>query len=128
AALAYAATLVVANHHNYARPALGWAVLGVMAVWSAVTVVSYAVPSRRRLPLLVADVLVAVGAVLATLVVETSSRIDAGVPTLPAAWAAAAVLACAVAGGPLWGAVAAVAVAAADVIERGDVTQHTFNG
>jgi signal transduction histidine kinase len=99
-----------------------------MAGWTALTVVLYDVPSRRRLPLFAADVLVAAGAVLVTTVVDTTARIDAGAPTLPAAWAAAAVLACAVGGGALAGGVAAAVVAIADVVERGDLTEHTFNG
>lgn len=128
AALGYAAVLVGANHQNYAEPALGWALLGVMSGWTAVTVVAYATPGGRRPAVLAADVAVAAGLVLATLAVETSHRIDAGAPTLPAVWTAAAVLACAVAGGPLWGALAALVVAGADVLERGTMTEHTFNG
>src|SRR3954469_18240623 len=124
----YAGLLVGANHGNYARPALGWALLGVMAGWTAFTVVVYARPGGRRPAILAADVVVAAGLVLATLAVETSARIDAGAPTLPAVWSAAAVLACAVAGGPLWGTAAAVVVSVADLIERGGMTEHTFNG
>jgi len=116
------------NHSHYERPALGWALLGVMTVWTALTAVAYAQPVGRRWPLLVADVAVAVGMVLATLAVETAHRIDAGSPTLPAAWAAAPILACAVADGPRGGTLAALAVAAADVGERGSLTEHTFNG
>lgn len=128
AALGYAAVLVATNHPHYARPWLGWLLLGVMAAWTVLTVAAYAVPAGRRPALLVADVAVAAGLVLATLAVETSARIDAGSPTLPAVWTAAAVLACAVAGGPLWGAAAALVVSAADVVERGAMTEHTFNG
>lgn len=127
-ALAYAAVLIVSNHNDYRRPWLGWLLLAVMAAWSAVTVVAYARPAGRRPPVLAADVAVAVVLVLGTLAVETSRRIDEGAPTLPAVWVAAAVLACAVAGGPGWGTVAALAVSAADVIERGAMTEHTFNG
>ncbi len=127
-ALAYAAVLVAGNHDRYARPALGWALLGAMAAWTALTVGAYASPAGRRRAVLGADVAIAAGLVLATLAVETSARIDSGAPTLPAVWAAAPVLACAVAGGPVAGTLAALVVAAADVAERGDLTQHTFNG
>lgn len=128
AALGYAVVLVATNHTHYARPWLGWVLLGVMAAWTVVTVVAYAVPAGRRPVLLAADVAVAAGLVLATLAVETTHRIDTGTPTLPAVWTAAAVLACAVAGGPLWGGAAALVVSAADVVERGALTEHTFNG
>jgi signal transduction histidine kinase len=128
AALAYAAVLVVANHDRYARPGLGWLLLGVMAVWTVVVIALGRQPSSRIRWLYVADVGVAAGLVLATLAVETSTRIDGGAPTLPAAWAAGAVLACAVAAGWRGGGLAALAVSAADVIERGTLTEHTFNG
>jgi signal transduction histidine kinase len=73
-------------------------------------------------------VAVAAGMVLATLAVETGRRIDQGAPTLPVAWAAGAVLAGAVAAGWWGGGGAAVVVSAADLVERGAVTAHTFNG
>jgi signal transduction histidine kinase len=126
--LVYAAVLIAADHDHYARPNLGWTLLGVMAVWSAIATLVYATPIRRVGVVLVLDVAVAAGMVLATLAVDTDARIDAGAATLPAAWAAAAVLACAVQAGPWGGAIAGLAVSAADVVERGDVTSHTFNG
>src|SRR3954447_25771685 len=128
ATLVYAAALVIANHDHYARPALGWLLLAVMAVWTAVMVVAGRRPGGPRWPLLIADVAVASGLVLATLAVETSSRIDEGSSTLPAAWVAGAVLACAVAGGWWAGGAAAIVVSVADLVERGAVTAHTFNG
>jgi signal transduction histidine kinase len=126
--LVYAAVLIATDHDEYRRPDLGWALLAVMAIWTIVSSAGYAQPRRRVAVLLVADVAVAVGMVLATLAVQTEARIDAGAPTLPAAWAAASVMACAVFAGPWGGALAGVAVSAADIVERGDVTAHTFNG
>ncbi|HVV75884.1 MAG TPA: DUF5931 domain-containing protein [Mycobacteriales bacterium] len=126
--LVYAAVLVVSDHRQYQRPDLGWALLGVMAIWTIVATLGYASVSRHLEVLLVADVAIAVGMVLATLAVQTSERIDGGAATLPAAWAAACVLACAVAAGPWGGALAGASVSAADIAERGAVTAHTFNG
>jgi signal transduction histidine kinase len=128
AALAYAAVLVVANHDRYARPALGWLTLGLMAAWTVAVIALCQTTSGRSRWLFALDVAIAAGAVLATLAVETSGRIDHGAPTLPAAWAAGAVLASAVAGGWRGGGVAAVVVAAADIVERGQLTEQTFNG
>jgi signal transduction histidine kinase len=126
--LGYAAVLVASDDHEYRRAGLGWLLLAVMAIWTIVSSAGYAQHRRRVGVLLVADVAVAVGMVLATLAVQTTARIDAGAPTLPAAWAAASVMACAVFAGPWGGALAGVAVSAADIAERGDVTAHTFNG
>jgi signal transduction histidine kinase len=73
-------------------------------------------------------VAIAVGLVLATRAVESPERITAGAPTLPAAWAAAPVLACALWGGPWLGGLAGLAIGAADIVERGGLSEHTFNG
>jgi signal transduction histidine kinase len=128
AALVYAATLVIANHDHYARPWLGWLLLAAMSSWTAVMVDAGRRPGGPPRALLFADVAVAAALVLATTAVETSQRIDQGSSTLPAAWAAGAVLASAVAGGWRGGGAAAVVVSAADLVERGAVTAHTFNG
>lgn len=128
AALAYAAVLIVTNHDRYVRPWLGWLLLGLMAAWTFVVVALCRVPERRRAWLFVVDVAVSAAAVLGTLAVESSGRIDHGAPTLPTAWAAGAVLASAVAGGWRGGGLAALVVSAADLVERGRLTEQTFNG
>ncbi|HWA66326.1 MAG TPA: DUF5931 domain-containing protein [Mycobacteriales bacterium] len=127
--LIYAGVLMAADHRQYQRPALGWVLLAGMVGWSVAATAGYEhLTGRARASLLTADVAVAVGLVLAGLAVQTSARIDAGSPTLPAAWAAAPVMACAVFAGPVGGAVAGAAVSAADIAERGTLTAHTFNG
>src|SRR3954453_6909607 len=128
AALVYAAALVIANHEHYARPTLGWLLLAVMVAWTALMVVAGRRPVGPPRALLLAAVAVAAGVGLAPIPVETSQRIDQGSSTLPTAWAAGAVLACAVAGGWWAGGAAAIAVSVADLVERGAVTAHTFNG
>ncbi|TDC58507.1 sensor histidine kinase, partial [Actinomadura sp. GC306] len=91
-ALCYAAVLVAMNSGGYAHPLGGWAVLGVMAAWTAYSVRAFADPRRRGRPLLAADLAVAAGCLLATAWVETPANIAAGRPTLPVSWVAAAVL------------------------------------
>jgi signal transduction histidine kinase len=126
--LAYAALLIVRNDHAYAHPGAGLLVLAVMTAWSAVTVVAYRWPAGRSPWLLAADVGVAVTLVISTRWIDTPARINHGWPTLPVAWAAASVIACAVAGGRWWGLAAGIAVSAADVIERGTIlVTSTFN-
>lgn len=127
-ALIYAAVLVAHDHYGYRRPELGWILLAVMVVWTAAAIVAY--ERLRRWPpwLLGADLAIAVGMVLATLAVQTHHHIDAGAPTLPVALAAAPVFEAAVSGGPLGGGLAGAAVSIADIIERGAVSPHTFNG
>src|SRR6188768_476214 len=61
AALLYVTVLVVRNVGAYERPMLAWPVLALTAAWTVFTTYAYAVPARRRAPLLVADLLVTMG-------------------------------------------------------------------
>ena len=127
AALLYAAGSMIAYTDTYARPALGWVVLAGMAVWTVVSAVLYAREELRGWPLLVLDLALTVTAVLASVLVLTPARIEAGDPTLPVSWAASPVMAWAVWWGWAGGAVAAVVVGSAAVLERGGVAQATVN-
>src|SRR3954454_5411029 len=126
-ALVYAVAIAVADRDDYSRPWLAIALLVVMALWSVATTWWYA-GTRRLTAVLVVDLALACGLVLATLAVLPRSQIDAGAATLPGPWAAAAVLAWGVARGPLAGVTAAAVVGAADVVERGGFSQGTAYG
>ena len=125
--LAYAAVLIVRDHHGYARPAAGFVALAVMCAWTAITIAAYARPRGRQPWLICTDVTVAALLVLSTRLIDTPGRIAAGAPTIPVSWAAASVLACAVAGGPVAGLAGAVVISAADIAERGALPQTTFS-
>ena len=53
--------LVIRNVGAYERPVLAWPVLAVMAAWTVLTTYAFADPARRRLPLILADLLVTMG-------------------------------------------------------------------
>ncbi|WP_182904634.1 MacS family sensor histidine kinase [Microbispora sp. H13382] len=129
ASLAYAALLVL-RAGGYARPAVAWAVVGVMAAWTAVTLVLY--PAARRGPLLAADLLVTVGCLLATPFAQSRGDVLAGAMPITATWVAGPVLAYGVARGRRAGAVAAAAVSAADLWLRSaggiDLASFPVNG
>ena len=127
AALLYAAASMAAFSDGYARPALGWAVLVAMTVWTAAAAYLYADRRRRRWPLLVTDLLLTVAALLSSVAVLTEQAILDGDPTLTVSWAAAPVMAWAVWSGWLGGGGAAVVVGAAAVLERGGASQATAN-
>ncbi|WP_242901910.1 MacS family sensor histidine kinase [Actinomadura terrae] len=133
AALGYAAVVIAMNYDGYARPWGGWAVLAVMAAWTAYTVLAYRDQRRRGWPLLIADLAVAVGCVLATAWVERAENIADGRPTLPVSWVAAALLAWAVAGGRRVGLTAAAVLSAANLLVHalartsGGMNRTTFN-
>ncbi|MCD2192998.1 DUF5931 domain-containing protein [Actinomycetospora endophytica] len=105
-ALLYAVVNVVRDVGLYARPALGIAVLVLMALWTLVTSVAYLRGADRRLT--VVDLVLTVLATTSTLVVDDPARIGAGGPVITTVWSAGAVLAIAVAYGirPAIGAVA----------------------
>ena len=101
---------VVRDVGLYVRPALGVAVVCLMAVWTLVTSVAYLRGARR---LAVVDLVVTALTTTSTLVVDDPARIAAGGPVITTVWSAGAVLAVAIAYGirPAVGAVA-VSVAA----------------
>ena len=127
--LGYAAVIVFRDHGSYAHPAAGLAALAVMAGWTGVTVAVYRRPAGRTAWMLAADLAVAVALTLSTRWIDTAARVSAGVATIPTAWAAAPVLACAVAAGPWAGLGGALLIAAADFAEHPALSAGgTFNG
>jgi signal transduction histidine kinase len=107
--LGYAA-LVLATADGYARPGLGWAVIGVMAAWTVVTAFAY----RRSAgsALLVADLVVTVACLVSTPFVQGDLL---GAPPVTTTWVAGPVLAWAVQRGRRAGVVVGAIVAAADL-------------
>lgn len=127
--LVYAAVLIIRYHGSYAHPAGGLAALAVMACWTGVAITACRRPAGRAAVLIAADLGVAAALILSTRWIDTAARISAGAPTIPAAWAAAPVLACAVAGGPWAGLAGALVISAADFAEHPVLMPGgTFNG
>ncbi|HEY7324716.1 MAG TPA: DUF5931 domain-containing protein [Streptosporangiaceae bacterium] len=120
-ALGYAAVLIVRDYDHYAHPAAGLLVLAGMACWTLVTAIAYARPAGRAAWMIAADVAVAMALIVSTRWIDSGARINAGSATLPAIWAAASVLASALAGGPWTGLAAALAVIGADAAEHPQV-------
>ncbi len=126
-ALAYAGIVLALTADEYAHPVGAWLVMAAMAAWTVVAVLAYERPARRTTPLLVLDLAVAAGAVLATRLVDDVNRAATDTLTLPTFWAAAPVLAWALALGAWWAAGAAVLIGIADVVERGRVALPTVH-
>ena len=122
-ALAYAAYSLWDRPQDLVRPALGWAVLAVLAVWT-VFLVLY---RRRRLSLVVVELLLAAGAILATRLVDSAEAIEAGSRTLPTFWPAAGVVSAAVLLGRKGGVAASVFIGLVDLVEVGRATPNTIN-
>ncbi len=127
AALLYAAGSMAVYTDTYRRPALGWAVLAGMVVWTASAAYLYSRARLRRWPLLVADLALTLAALLASVAVLEGDAIRDGDPTLTVSWAAAPVIAWAIWAGWAGGALAAAVVGAGAVVERGTLAQATVN-
>src|SRR3954469_21340222 len=128
AALGYATILVIRNASHYQHPTLAWPVLAGMAAWTVLTTYAYADPSRRRPPLLPADLLITIGALAGSVPIIGRPALADGRPTLAVAWHVAPVLAWAVAGGSRSGIVAALAMGATDLTVRAHYDQAAFTG
>lgn len=118
ASLAYAALLITVDRANYAHPAWAWGVLAAMTAWTVATTVAYSVPARRTRPLLAADLLVTLVALLSTATVQYPRSVAEAAMPVTATWVAGPVLAWAVAGGIRAGVAAAVIVGACDLTLR----------
>ena len=122
--LLYAVVLFAARSAEYARPALGWASLAVMAGWTAWW---WRVRRPVAVAVVVTDLALACAAVAMTVVVDTPERIVAGAQTLPVIWPAAAVLTWAVWRGWVGGFVAAVAVGTVNALVAGRFGENTLH-
>ncbi|MFD0889448.1 DUF5931 domain-containing protein [Streptosporangium algeriense] len=69
ASLVYAVVLLL-RAGGYAHPVTGWLVICVMALWTAVATFAYSSPELRGRALLAADMLVTLGCLLATPLVQ----------------------------------------------------------
>lgn len=128
ATLLWAATLTGHNLAGYAHPYLGWVVTAIMGIWTALAIVGYERPRLRAWPLLVVDLAVTAGCLLATRWVVGPELLSRGTPTLTITWMACPVLAVAVVKGIRGGVAAALLIGACDIAVRGVITQATVTG
>lgn len=124
--LLYAVTLNVGRRHDFEHPGLGWVVIVGMCIWTVIVTWAYDAPRRRRAPLFVADVLVALAAMLSTPLVQSQSMLDRHASTMPSFWVMGAVLACAIWRGWAGGLVVAIVVSASDLSVRANYNGATW--
>ncbi|MGI9157692.1 MAG: MacS family sensor histidine kinase [Marmoricola sp.] len=114
--------LAIYRRSSLDHPVAAAVVLGVLVVWTGFTTWAYDAPERRRVPLLVSDLMVALAAVLLSPWVK-GEDMNA---TLPGFWVMAVVLAWAIHWRWQGGLVAAVVVSAADLGVRSSFDQTTY--
>ncbi|MEU0854855.1 MacS family sensor histidine kinase [Streptomyces griseofuscus] len=122
----YALGLCVTTYDQFTRP---WIAIGydaVLAVWTLATLPRVRGAASCTKGFLAADLSIALAGVLLTAFADSHQRI-AGGPTLPTIWTGGAVLAFAVKGGWRWAAVASTVVAAANLVERGQLARDTLH-
>jgi signal transduction histidine kinase len=124
--LAYAVVLNLARFDEFVRPWLAVLDLAVMVGWTAFASWAYDAPRRRRLPLYVADLTVAVLLVLSTPLVQSEEMVERHAATMPSFWVMTAVLAWAV--GRHWteAVIAALVVSVADISVRAHLVGPTW--
>ncbi len=123
-AAAYAAVLAWQRRDEMVRPWVAVLVLAVLAAWS-LGLLAY---RRRGRAVLVAEVVIATAAVLATPLADGMAAVSAGQFTLPTVWAAGSVAGAAVVAGSRGGLLAAGVIAVADLVEiAGRPTQGTVH-
>ncbi|GAA2045867.1 DUF5931 domain-containing protein [Catenulispora yoronensis] len=129
-ALGYAVARFAASYDRYAHIGAALAVLISMAAWTGWTGIVYHRTSTTRPALLafvVTDLAIGAASVLSTVLVDTPERVHRGAMTLPTVWSAAPVIAAAIALGWRGGLAGAAAIGAADLAERGALTQDAIH-
>ena len=120
--LVNAAGLTIYRLDNFRSMMLALACLAVMVVWTAVALRAYAEPRLRELPLLVVDLVVALGLLAVTPVVK-GDDFNASVPGF---WVMGALFAWAIHYRRTGGLLAGVLLAGVDLAVRPDVTQANY--
>jgi signal transduction histidine kinase len=122
----YVVTLNAVRWREFDHPVAGWCVVGGIVAWTFVAAWAYDAPSRRGLPLLVLDVLVAAAALLSTRFVQSDEMLARTASTIPSFWVMAAVLAWAVMRGWPGGIAVAVLISLVDLSVRDIPTGTTW--
>ncbi|MFH8340990.1 MacS family sensor histidine kinase [Streptomyces sp. AM6-12] len=122
----YALGLCVTSYEHFTRPWIAVGYDAVLAVWTLATLPRVRGAADCTRGFLAADLTIGLAGVLLTAFADSHQRI-AGGPTLPTIWTGGAVLAFAVKGGWRWAAVASTAVAAANLVERGQFARDTVH-
>lgn len=114
--------LAVYHHRSYDHPVVMFVVMGLLTLWTGITLVAYARPRWRTWPVLVADLTVAV----VTMGISPWVKGEGMNATLPGFWVAGVMLAWAIRGRLVGGLAAAAVIAVVDVSVRDTFTQTNY--
>jgi signal transduction histidine kinase len=114
--------LNVLKWEGLARPGLAAAALVAMTLWTGFATWAYDEPRRRRAPLLLADLAVALVMVLLTLAVQSQEQLQ-DITTLPSFWVMAVALGWGIHWNWVGGLVASGVISTVDLAIRHDISQ-----
>lgn len=123
---AYVVVLNAVRWRDFEHPVAGWAVVGVIVVWTAFVTWAYDSPARRGVPLLVADFAVTAATLLSTPYVQSEAMQARHASTMPSFWVMAPVLAWAVLKGWRGGVASALVMSLLDLSVRSHRTGTTW--
>ena len=121
--LIFAITINLTKWDGLSRPVVAGLALALMAGWTGFATWAYDERRRRRAPLLVLDLAIAVLLVLLTLAVQSEAQVSDNLSTLPSFWVMAVVLAWGIHWHWVGGLIASSAVSLADIAIRTEITQ-----
>lgn len=107
---------------DYARPGLSWVLVGLIGVWTVITVWAFSVADGGRVWLAVADVAVVTALMASTLLVQTPEQVADPTPTITTLWSANPVVTAAVLAGARVGTAVGALVAAISLLVNGHIT------
>jgi signal transduction histidine kinase len=116
--LLFAIAAVLVHRSDFQRESLAWAVLGVMALWTALTGFAYARESMRVTGLVITDVLLTCALMLASPLVLSDAQYAAADPLITTVWAAVPPLVAGARFGASGGVLAGLVVAVATGLAR----------
>ncbi|RZS37660.1 signal transduction histidine kinase [Herbihabitans rhizosphaerae] len=114
----FALAAVIVHHDDYARPTLGWIVLGAMTVWTVFATAANLAEWGRRPIGAIADVLVTSVLVASSAWILTPAQHAAITPLVTTVWASVPPVAAGVVGGRVAGVAGGLVVAVANGIAR----------
>ncbi|MEV7086615.1 DUF5931 domain-containing protein [Streptomyces sp. NPDC093085] len=124
--MCYAVGLFVFDRSRFERPWVAVVFLGVLALWTLVTLPRVANAASCTKPFLGADLTIGLTGILLTPLADFQAQSVDG-PTLPSIWTAGSVLAFALKGGWRWAACASSLVAGANLVMRVHPTLDTVH-
>jgi signal transduction histidine kinase len=115
----YALGFQIAINPSLDRPAMGWALFGVLIAWSAACAVAYLQGFGRRASWVLAEIVVVVALILSTEVVASEEWALANQSWPTTLWATNATISAAIVSGPIAGMLTGVAVMIASTVVKG---------